>query len=251
MSGPASSVADREQGIARLVFVVSLLATTALYALPPLRVLAYPLLLISTLVHEMGHGLAAVLAGGEFVSFELYSDGSGVARTAVADSRVTRAVVAAGGLVGPSIAAAVSFLVGRRPGPSRVFLTVLSVGLLSALVLVVRNPFGVIFVGSFALALGGLALKAGSRAAQIALVFLGTQLGLSVFSRGDYLFSDRAATSAGSMPSDVASMSDALLLPYWVWGFVCGAISVAALIVGARALWRKSARPLDGGNARV
>jgi hypothetical protein len=239
MSGLAMSVDDREQGVARVVFVASLLVTGLLYALPQLRVLAYPLLLLSTLVHEMGHGLAAVLTGGEFVSFELYSDGSGVARTAVADSRLTRAVVAAGGLVGPSVAAAVSFLVGRRAGPSRLFLTVLSVSLLSALVFVVRNAFGVVFVGSFALVLGALALKAGSRVSQIALVFLGTQLGLSVFSRGDYLFTDRAATSTGSMPSDVASMSDALLLPYWFWGLLCGAISIAALVVGARALWRK------------
>jgi hypothetical protein len=233
------SVGGREQRVVRVVFVASLLVTGLLYALPQLRVLAYPLLLLSTLVHEMGHGLAAVLTGGEFVSFELYSDGSGVARTAVADSRLTRAFVAAGGLVGPSIAAAVSFLVGRRAGPSRLFLTVLSVSLLSALVFVVRNAFGAVFVGSFALVLGALALKAGSRVSQVALVFLGTQLGLSVFSRGDYLFTDRAATSAGSMPSDVASMSDALLLPYWIWGLLCGAISVAALVVGARALWRR------------
>jgi hypothetical protein len=247
MSGPLSSGADREQGIARVVFVVSLLVTGILYALPQLRVIAYPLLLLSTLVHELGHGLAAVLAGGELVSFELYSDGSGVARTAVADSRLTRAFVAAGGLVGPSIAAAVSFQVGRRPGPSRVFLSVLSIGLLLALVLVVRNAFGVVFVAGFALVLAGLALKAGSRVSQVALVFLGTQLGLSVFSRGDYLFSDRAATSGGDMPSDVAAMSDALLLPYWIWGLLCGAISVAALVVGARALWRKTGTPTRRG----
>ena len=242
----ATSAADREHGIARAVFVVSMLVTGGLYATPQLRVLAYPLLLLSTLVHEMGHGVAAILAGGQFVSFELHGDGSGVARTVVTDSRVAGAVVAAGGLIGPSIAAAVSFLVGRRPGPSRAFLTVLSVGLLAALVFVVRNPFGAIFVGGLALALGALALKAGSRASQIALVFLGTQLGLSVYSRGDYLFSDTAVTSAGSMPSDVALMSDALLLPYWIWGVVCGAISVAALVVGVRALWRKSSSPERG-----
>jgi hypothetical protein len=247
MRGQATSAAERAQGVARAVFVASLLVTGVLYATPQLRVIAYPLLLLSTLVHEMGHGFAAILAGGEFVSFELHGDGSGVARTAVADSRLAAAVVAAGGLIGPSIAAAVSFLVGRRPGPSRVFLTVLSVGLLAALVFVVRNPFGWFFVGGFALALGLLALKAGSRASQIALVFLGTQLGLSVYSRGDYLFSDTAATAAGSMPSDVALMSDALLLPYWVWGVACSAISVAALIVGVRALWRAASYPSGGG----
>lgn len=223
-----------------MVFVVSVLATALLYATPQLRALAYPLLLLSTLVHEMGHGVAALLSGGQFVSFELFSDGSGVARTTAADSRLTTAVIAAGGLVGPAIAAAISFLAGRRAGSARAFLALLCVGLLVALVLVVRNLFGWLFIGGFTLALGWLVLKAGPRASQVALVFLGTQLGLSVYSRGDYLFSQSAATGAGTMPSDVAAMSSALLLPHWVWGLVCGGVSIAALMVGATTLWKRS-----------
>ena len=49
---------------------------------------------------------------------------------------------------------------------------------------------------------------------QTALLLLAVQLALSVFSRGDYLFTNVALTSAGPMPSDVAVMSDALFLPY-------------------------------------
>lgn len=230
----------REQGVARAVFVVSLLVTVALYAVPEARVVAYPLLLLSTLVHELGHGVAALLAGGQFVAFELNSDGSGIAHLAVPESRWVRAFVAAGGLVGPAFAAALSFLFGRRPSSSRIFLAILTAGLLAALVFVVRNVFGWIFIAGFALILGVIALKAGARASQIALVFLGTQLGLSVYSRGDYLFSATANTLEGSVPSDVASMADALLLPYWFWGVVCGALSVLALFVGAKTLWKQS-----------
>lgn len=230
----------REQSVARAVFVVSLLLTVVLYALPEARVFAYPLLLLSTLVHELGHGVAALFAGGQFVAFELNSDGSGIAHLAVPESRLVRAFVAAGGLVGPAFAAALSFLFGRRPGPSRIFLAVLSAGLLVALVLVVRNVFGWIFVASFALALGLIAWKAGARASQVTLVFLGTQLGLSVYSRGDYLFSATANTLEGTVPSDVASMADALLLPYWFWGVVCGALSVMALVFGAKTIWKQS-----------
>jgi membrane-associated phospholipid phosphatase len=70
--------------------------------------------------------------------------------------------------------------------------------------------------------------------AQFSLVFLAVNLAVSVFTRGDYLFTDVAGTSRGNMPSDVANMSKALFLPYWFWGAVCGLISVAALCVG---LW--------------
>lgn len=222
------------------MFVVSLLVTTALYALPELRTFAYPLVLLSTLVHELGHGVAALLAGGQFVAFELNSDGSGLAHFTVTESRLAHAFVAAGGLVGPALAAALSFIVGRRAGPSRAFLGVLSVGLTAALVFVVRNGFGWFFVGSVVVVLGTLALKASSRVSQATLVFLGTQLGLSVYSRGDYLFSATANTPSGLGPSDVASIADALVLPYWFWGLACGAFSVMALFVGAKSLWQQS-----------
>ena len=229
--------ADREHTVARVVFVLSLLVTGVLYAVPELRVVAYPLLMLSTLAHEMGHGIAALLTGGQFLSFEMSSDASGVALTATS-SRLAGALVAAGGLVGPAVA--VSFLAGRRPGTARAFLGLLCAGLLVSLVLVVRNPFGWMFVGGFAVLLGLLVVKAGPRASQIVLVFLGTQLGLSVFSRGDYLFSAVAHTADGASPSDVALMADALVLPFWIWGAVCGAISVLALLIGARSLWRKA-----------
>jgi hypothetical protein len=70
--------------------------------------------------------------------------------------------------------------------------------------------------------------------AKFTLVFLAVNLSASVFTRGDYLFTPTARTAKGVMPSDVANMAQALWLPYWFWGLLCGAISVAALGVG---LW--------------
>jgi membrane-associated phospholipid phosphatase len=72
------------------------------------------------------------------------------------------------------------------------------------------------------------------------LVFLAVQLSLSVFSRGDYLFSEVARTGSGDFPSDVANMADALFLPYWFWGATCGAFSVAVLVVGLWAFLRSA-----------
>ncbi|HKU41201.1 MAG TPA: M50 family metallopeptidase [Polyangiales bacterium] len=230
--------ANREHTVVRVVFVVSVALTIALYAVPDLRIVAYPLLLLSTLVHEMGHGLAALAVGGSFTSFEMFSDGSGVAHTTGGDSRLAAAFVAAGGLIGPAVAGALSFVAGRRPGSARVFLSVLCLGALVALALVVRNAFGWVFVGSFALLLGALVLKGSPRASQVLLVFLGTQLGLSVFSHRHYLFTDTAVIGGEMMPSDVAQIANALLLPHWFWGVVCAATSVLALTIGARMLWR-------------
>ena len=191
----------------------------------------WPLMLLSTLVHELGHGLAAVFVGGDFISLEMFADGSGVAATAHAGGRTASAIISTGGLVGPAIVACGLFFAARTERRARIALSVLAGVLVLALV-VVRNLFGVAYV----LALSGLhaaVVRFGSAwVARFALVFLAVQLSLSVFSRGDYLFTPVARTDAGNMPSDVALIAEALLLPYWLWGGLCGLFSVAVLVLG-------------------
>ena len=77
--------------------------------------------------------------------------------------------------------------------------------------------------------------------AQLVVLFVGIQLALSVFSRSDYLFTSVAITASGNGPSDVARMADALFLPYWVWGLVCGGFSVWVLWKGLQTFLRDTA----------
>ncbi len=228
---------------ARLVLAVSGLVTAALYLIPKGRYLAYPLMLLSTLAHEMGHGVAAILVGGRFERFEMWADGSGLATWSGSSGRLDLALVAAGGLVGPSVLAALGFVAGRTAKGSRTALWVCVVILLFTLVLVVRNLFGAVFVGAVLLLCWLAARRGSDEVAQLVLVFLAVQLALSVFSRGDYLFVPVAQTSEGAMPSDVGQMAAALFLPYWFWGAVCGAFSIAVLFLGLRFYWRPYRAP--------
>jgi hypothetical protein len=211
---------------------VSIALTVFLYVVPYGHTIGYPLMLISTLVHELGHGIAGALVGGTFSSFEMWSNGSGVAHVGGYGGRFARAVVAGGGLVGPAVAAAIGFALARGPRRARGMLIVLGALLLLADVLVVRNLFGWVFITAFAVVLIGVGLRARAWASQLTLLFLSVQLALSVFSRGDYLFSRTAETGAGVFPSDVANMADALFLPYWFFGAVCGVFSVLVLVIG-------------------
>ena len=195
------------------VLLACIACSLALPHIPGGRWAWWPLMLLSTLVHELGHGLAAVLVGGDFVSLEMFADGSGVAATAHSGGRTARAVISTGGLVGPAIVACGLFFAARTERRARVALGVLAGVLLSGLLA------SVVRFGS-------------AWAARVGLVFLAVQLSLSVFSRGDYLFTPVARTGAGNMPSDVALIADALLLPYWLWGGVCGLFSVAVLVLG-------------------
>lgn len=214
----------------RLVLAVSVAVTLGLYLLPFGRTLAWPFVLFSTLVHELGHGIAAILVGGRFEALLIWSDASGVATWTALVGRLGHAVIAAGGLLGPAIGAAVCFAAGRGPRTARLYLLAMGGCLVLVDLFFVRTLFGVVFVALVAAAFILLGFYARPWLVQLATVFIGVQLALSVFSRGDYLFTAVARTSAGEMPSDTAQIAEALWLPFWFWGACCGLLSIAILV---------------------
>ena len=214
----------------------SIAVTLALYFVPYGFYVAMPLIWLSTLVHELGHGFTAALLGGQFNSFVMHPDASGAASWSAGAGfgPVRQALVAAGGLVGPAIIASIGFVLARNAKAAQYSLMAGVFALVAIAVLVVRNPFGWAFVGGLILVMALLGTRKRAEPAQLGLVFLSTQLAMSVFSRGDYLFMEFAETADGRMPSDVSQMADALFGPYWVWGGVCGVFSLVVLGAG---LW--------------
>jgi hypothetical protein len=225
---------------ARQALLWSTIATAALYLVPFGFWIAYPLTLWSTFMHELGHGLAALAVGGRFEQLAIYSDASGVAAYSGVDGSVGRAIVAAGGLVGPPIFATMAFVAGRSTRVARVCLGLLAVSLLLLTVLFVRNAFGLGFALAVVAALGWVTWRKTPETAQFVLLFLGVQSALSVFSRGDYLFTETAVTGAGAMPSDTAQIAAALGGSYWMWGLAVGVFSVLVIVGGITWFWRMS-----------
>lgn len=217
---------------ARSALLWSVALTLALPRLPVLSVLGVPLLWLSTVAHELGHGLTALALGGRFDRFVIRSDGSGTAFTAAPLGDLPGALVCAGGLVGPALVAGLCFVLARRPLAARGCLAAFGTALCVAALAVADPGLTQVFLG----ATGGLLLLAAmflrGAWAQGVLVFLAVQLALSVFTRGDYLFTELAESSAGAMPSDVAVIASHLGGPYWVWGVACGLISVLVLVGG-------------------
>jgi hypothetical protein len=230
---PAQAPLHRRQAITALAIAVGV--TLLVYGVPMLRVLSWPLLLLSTLVHELGHGLTAVLLGGRFDRLLLWADGSGMAAYAGRFGALASASIAAGGLLGPPLAALALFMAGRRSRPAHIGLGVSAAFLLLVTVLWAGNLFTVVFCLLLAAVLGLLAWRATPAASQVVCVFLAVQLALASFSRSDYLFTAVAHTAEGPMPSDVAHIAAALWLPYWFWGGLIAALSLLLLVLGA---WR-------------
>lgn len=212
--------------------LVALSVTLAVMWIPYLSLLGWPLLLGSTLAHELGHGLTALMLGARFESLDLYADGSGVAAYRAAFGRSQIALVAAAGLLGPPLASFLLFLSGRNSRASHIGLG--AVGVLLALVAVLwaGNLLTIVFCGVLAGLLLLAAFFSGARLCQVLVVFMAVQLGLASFSRADYLFTDSARTGQGVMLSDVGQIAAAWWLPYWVWGGLLALITAALLLGG-------------------
>jgi len=210
----------------------SIAITLALFYVPYGRQIGFPLVLISTVAHEFGHALAALLVGGSVSSVEISVGAGGLAHTGGYDGRFASAFVSAGGLVGPAFAATLCFVFARSPRLARFTLLALAFLLGLTLALWMRNLFGFAYVALLATAFLAVGSRGRPATAQLVLVFVAVQLALSVYSRGDYLFTRVAVVDGAEHPSDVANIASNLFLPYWFWGGLCALLSAMVLLVG-------------------
>lgn len=209
---------------------------------PQLYWIGWPFQWLFTLCHELGHGLAALLSGGGFDKLVVFADGSGVATTSRNPaSRLQAAFIAAGGLLGPPLIAALLFVLARKPRTAQAALWLLAAFLVVALALWVRNPFGMLLVIAFAALLALSARVLSANAAQAFLCFLAVQLCLATLTRADYLFMTTARTGAGELASDTAQIANALWLPAFVWGTGIAVVSALVLIGGLALFLRNRA----------
>lgn len=233
---PIEPHVDTPDGLHRRAAMRAVLAalglTLALYWIPGFGWLAWPLILLSTLLHELGHGLTALALGGELAALRLWPDGSGIAIYRGDFSALSRAMIASGGLLGPPAAALLLLVVGRRQRGAHIALGCLAAFFGLVILLWASSAFTVLYCLAVAGVLALFALRGAPAASHAMCVFLAVQMALASFSRSDYLFMANAHTGSGVMPSDVSVIADALLLPYWVWGALIAFASLVMLAIG-------------------
>ncbi len=91
------------------------IATILLWQVPGGDYILYPFTILATWFHEMGHGLMALILGGQFHQLQIFSSGSGVATYSISRSLrpIGPALVAAAGPMGPPLAGAALILASR------------------------------------------------------------------------------------------------------------------------------------------
>ena len=215
------------------------LFTLLITVVPILNLINYPFRLLLTIVHELGHGLAALLTGGSFLRFQISADGSGLAYTAGG----WRFVVIAAGYLGVALFGAVLISLGRSHRASRVVLGIIGGGMI---LLALRYAVPTIFFGQIISGLlttlasvifGVLFLWVALKATASLIIFLthvvGIQAGLTAFT-DLFIVVDLSTRFFTAPANDARSMAELTFIPAIIWAILW--VLVALVLIGG-AIW--------------
>lgn len=184
----------------------------------------YPLKVLVVFLHEISHGLAAVLTGGSILEIEVNAEQGGFCRT----SGGIRFLTLSAGYLGSMLFGAVILVTAAHSTRDRLLCSALGVFLIAITLLYVRNGFGFAFGLLFGVALIGLSRLGSAGAADLSLRTVGlTSCLYAVLDiKSDIL--DRPGIG-----SDADMLAQSTGIPTLVWGVVW---ILAALVVTGFAL---------------
>lgn len=204
-------------------------------------ILLYPFRLLVTYVHEMGHGLAAVITGGEFISFHVYPDGSGIAFT----DGGSRHLILLSGYVGTALFGSLLLFAANRVRRVRLVTTACGAFFaLSALLFggtggwtieTAVTSFFAIMVGIIGCMVFIALARYGSRTINVlSLNTLAFIIGFNVVS--DFLFLLRNQDiGVGMVTNDAAAMAQLTRMPTLTWIVIWAAASL--IMMGAASIF--------------
>lgn len=192
----------------------------------------WPFNIITTFVHEMGHGLAAILNGGSIAKIEVFANGSGLAYTThrggFAGSNLGNALRAAGGLVAPSIVGSLFIIAGKKPSTSSKALFAFSLFILICCVLWVRSSAGILILIPMGVLFLLIAIKASATIQHFLIQFMGVFMLVDTFTDNvRYLFIKNAIVAGKDRHSDSALIAQNLIGGHFMWACIIALITFA------------------------
>jgi hypothetical protein len=188
---------------------------------------AYPFRVFVVFLHEISHGLAAILTGGELVSIGLSPNEGGVAVTRGG----SRFLVLTAGYLGSLLFGALFLLLGRRRRWAPGVIGLIGIFTLVVTLVYVRSWFGLLY-GLLAAAVFMLfAAKLKPEASEILLAAIGIMSCL--YAVWD-IASDVLLRSVPS--SDASALADLTRVPAIVWGVLWAVASLWVIVAVLRKL---------------
>lgn len=204
-----------------------------------------PFLFLSTWVHELGHGLGAIVTGGHFAHMRLSPDFGGVAHTSTAGD-FSRIIVLLGGLLGPSIAGAFLLILSRGFNQNRLALFLLVGALTLTIVFWSANSFTRFTLLGINTVFILIALKAPPLIRSLFAHIVAIAFCLSAVTRFDYFFAGEAVVGGTSSQSDTHALTELIGGTHLIWGVALSALALfilySAFRIAGRLSHKKGAR---------
>jgi hypothetical protein len=187
----------------------------------------YPFRLFVVFLHEVSHGVAAYLTGGQVVSIAIGRDEGGVC--------VTRGgipfLILNAGYLGSLLWGAAFLALGANRRNAPFVLGAAGILTLAVAALFVRSPFGLAYAVATGLVLVTVAARLPAGASEVLLAAIGAMSAL-------YAVADVASDviRRHSAQSDAAALARLTGVPAAVWGVAWILVSIAVLVALARRL---------------
>ncbi len=194
---------------ALLITALAMVVVYLLWNIPQLTILLYPLRLFTTYVHEAGHGLAAILTGGQVVGFAVSANGSGLATT-IGGARWL--ILPAGYLGAALFGSLLYYLVNRFPRTANGTALALGLGMILFTLLFARpdetgTPVALIIGLGFSVLLLLVGLKLNGLITLLVLNVLAVSTALEAVMDLRYLINFADLARRGNVMNDAAAFS--------------------------------------------
>jgi Peptidase M50B-like len=221
-------------------FVLITIAIIICMNVPYLRWLLYPFTIFSTWIHEICHGLAAEMVGGDILKLEIFPDGSGLAYNSFTRKSGLGFVTSAG-YQGTSVIGCLLLLIRRTKRGPRTGCLAISFLMMLSVLLWIRNAFGMaygIFMGS---ALAGVALFLPSQHMRNVYVLLAVTCSLNAITAVRTLFGNSYMVNGQKSSTDahtMANLKDGTTVGLWatiwlLWSIVLTMVGIVFAVPGA------------------
>ena len=199
------------------------LLSVILWSVPIVKLLFVPFRVLNTIIHELGHVIAARVTGGKFRRFIINPGGGG--STPVDGGDVF--VIGSAGYTTAALFGGVLILLTTSSIPSRAVLMGLGILLALICIMFVGNLFGIVMglATAFVLYYGGWQLD--DKGAATILLFLAVQMILASFRS---LFIQLDVSRHGPGTSDAERLEHITAIPAILWALLWCLIAVVALV---------------------
>ncbi len=191
----------------------------------------YPFSIFTTWIHELCHGLAAIMVGGKIQKLEIFSDTSGLATFTLSNTERFPFVASAGYQGTPVIGMLLLLLRRTKRGP-RAGTMAIALMMFASVALWIRNAFGVVFI----LGLAGLLFAAGiwlpSWWIRNFYVLLAVTCALNSIGTIRALFGDTQEVNGQALISDAHAMENAKGGSHTMWATVWLFLALGLLFLG-------------------